>query len=255
MHIGGIHPIYLRMLKTEHDHSPEGIAARLNEGPKAHYLREWVYGGIDGVVTTFAIVAAVIGANLSPFIVLIMGLANLVGDGFSMAAGAFSATKADEDNYLRLRAIEEMHIEKYPEGEMEETRQLFAAKGFHGEELEHMVDVISRDKDTWIEFMLAEEYGVSKPIYTPLKAGLNTFLAFILCGAMPLLPYLFDMNDAPYWTLAASALTFFAIGSIKSLWSVHSFWREGLETMFIGLAAAGFAFAIGYGLQDFVPAP
>lgn len=245
------------MLDVEHCHTPEAIAARLNAGPKAHYLKEWVYGGIDGVVTTFAIVAAVIGANLSPFIVVILGLANLVGDGFSMAAGAYSGCKAEEDNYKRLRAMELSHIEKFPEGEREETRQIFAGKGFEGQELEVAVDMISRDTDTWVEFMLAEEFGVSRPIYTPLKAGINTFLAFIVCGAMPLLPYflgLIVLVPAPHWwALGLSGVTFFVIGSVKSLWSVHTWWGEGIVTSIIGLSAAGLAFGIGYGLQSFVP--
>ena len=240
------------MLK-DHSHSPEAIAERLSAGPRAHYLREWVYGGIDGVVTTFAIIAAVIGADLSPLIVIILGLANLVGDGFSMAAGAFSSTKADVDNYIRLRKMEASHIKKHPEGEREETRQIFASKGFEGEELEQMIDMISKDHDIWIEFMLAEEYGLSKPIYTPFKAGLNTFLAFILCGSAPLIPYLLNLPSTPWWALGFSALTFFLIGSIKSLWSVHLWWREGFETLIIGLTAAGLAYGIGYVLQGWIP--
>ncbi len=135
------------MLK-DHDHSPEAIAARLNEGPKALYLREWVYGGIDGVVTTFAIVAGVVGAGLSANIVLILGLANLLADGFSMAAGSYSATKADKDNYKRLRNREVQHIRDHYDGEIEETRQIFAAKGFEGEELDTMVKSISKDHNT-----------------------------------------------------------------------------------------------------------
>jgi len=241
------------MLNTNHDHTPEAIAARLNEGPKALYMKEWVYGGIDGVVTTFAIVAAVIGANLSPLIVLIMGLANLVGDGFSMAASAFSSAKAEHDNYHRLRNIEIQHIKKFPDGEREETRQIFAAKGFEGEELETMVNMISKDKDTWIEFMLAEEFGVSKPIHTPFRAGLNTFIAFLICGAMPLVPYVFGIKYAPYWALALSGITFFIIGSVKSLWSIKGWFVEGLITTAIGLCAAALTFAIGYALQDFIP--
>lgn len=241
------------MIHQEHSHAPEAIAERLSAGPKVHYLREWVYGGIDGVVTTFAVVAAVIGANLSPWIVLIMGLANLVGDGFSMAASSYSGAKAEEDNYIRLRATEARHVKIHPEGEREETRQIFAAKGFEGEELEHMVDMISRDKDVWIEFMLAEEYGVSKPVNTPFKIGLNTFGAFLVCGSMPLIPFIFNFPNTPYWALGFAAVTFFLIGSIKSLWSVHHWWREGLETTAIGLTAAGLAFVIGYGLQGFIP--
>lgn len=237
------------MIKAEHCHTPEAIADRINAGPQAQYLKEWVYGGIDGVVTTFAIVAAVIGAELSATIVLIMGLANLVGDGFSMAASAFSATKAENDKYERLRQIEESHIEKYPDGEMEETRQIFAAKGFNGEDLDSVVEAVVKDKDVWIDFMMAEEYGVAKPIYTPFKAGANTFWAFLICGAMPLIPYVIPVGAQAWISLVLAGITFFVIGSIKSLWSIKRWYWEGLETLAIGMTAAGLAFAIGHGLK------
>ncbi len=235
------------------DHSVEAIAQRLGKGPQAYYLKEWVYGGIDGVVTTFAVVAGVVGAGLSPMIVLILGLANLVGDGFSMAAGSYSGAKADEDNYERLREIEISHIEKYPEGEREEIRQIYTAKGLKGDDLEKMVEMICQDEELWLDVMLSEEYGVSKPVHTAIKAGLHTFIAFILCGAMPLLSYVLSFPAAAYWSLGLSGLTFFIIGSIKSRWSVKHWWREGSETFVIGMIAASMAFLIGYALKGLVP--
>lgn len=234
----------------DHDHCPKSIAARLEHGPQASYLKEWVYGGIDGVVTTFAIVTGSIGASLSPHIVLILGLANLIADGFSMAASAYSATKAESDNYDRLIMREERHIREFREGELEETRQILSGKGFEGDDLETMVHVISKNKDNWIEWMMAEEYGMSKPIHTPFQSGWHTFLAFAACGSAPLIPYWFTFPFAPWLALLFSAMTFFAIGSLKSFWSIKSWWREGLETLFIGLIAAGLSYAIGYSLQS-----
>ena len=239
------------MLK-DHEHDTQAIQQRLDEGPKAEYLKEWVYGGIDGVVTTFAIIAGVAGAALSPTIILILGFANLIADGFSMAAGAYSATKADKDNYDRLRAREETHITKFYDGEIEETRQILIRKGFEGEELEQMVETISKDKDTWIDWMMSEEYGMSLPLNTPMGAGLNTFAAFVVCGFMPVLPFVVGMPSSLYWALAFSGITFFMIGSLKSLWSVKSFWREGIETLAIGMTAAFIAYAIGYGLKAYI---
>ncbi len=122
------------------------LFARLRAKPPVYYLKEWVYGGVDGVVTTFAIAAGVVGTSLSPTIVLILGVANLIGDGFSMAAGCYSATKTDNDNYDRLYEVEEAHIEKYPEGEHEEIRQIYAAKGFKGDDLEMVVKTITSDR-------------------------------------------------------------------------------------------------------------
>ena len=87
----------------EHDHSPQAIRARLAKGTRPNYLRDWVYGGIDGAVTTFAIVAGVAGAQLSTKIVVILGMANLLADGFSMAASNYSGTKTEVDDLERLR--------------------------------------------------------------------------------------------------------------------------------------------------------
>ena len=103
----------------EHEHTVEAIGERLAAGPRHNYLRDWIYGGIDGSVTTFAVVTGVVGAQLSPVVIVIMGFANLVGDGFSMAASNFLGTKSEHDDMLRLAAIEHRHIEVAPEGERE----------------------------------------------------------------------------------------------------------------------------------------
>ena len=92
--------------ELEHSHTKEEIRARLARDPGISYLRDWIYGGIDGVVTTFAVVASVVGADLSSKVVLILGLANLVADGFAMAAGNYSGTQAERDDYNRLLAVE-----------------------------------------------------------------------------------------------------------------------------------------------------
>lgn len=237
-------------LQEPHSHEPDDIRHRLEKGPKESYLQEWVYGGIDGVVTTFAIVAGVSGASLSAVIIMILGLANLIGDGFSMAAGAYSAARTEVDNYERLRKIEDRQIDKDPEGEREEIRQIYNAKGFEGDDLENIVDTICADRENWIEIMMQEEYGLSSIQKSPFKTGAHTFAAFVLCGTMPLLPFLLKLPHAFGWALALSTLTFFAIGSFKSRWSVYRWWSQGLETMFVGLIAAGLSYIIGYGLKN-----
>src|SRR5881394_4443903 len=113
----------------EHDHSVEAIQQRLSAGPRHNYLRDWIYGGIDGSVTTFAVVTGVVGAHLSPAVIVIMGFANLVGDGFSMAASNFLGTKSEHDDVNRIEAVERRHIEVAPEGEREEVRQNLCREG------------------------------------------------------------------------------------------------------------------------------
>ena len=106
----------------EHSHHPRAIRERLEEGPKSSYLSDWVYGGIDGAITTFAIVAGVVGAELSTRVILILGAANIIADGFSMAASNYSGTKAELDDYRRHRDYEERQVERIPESERLEIR-------------------------------------------------------------------------------------------------------------------------------------
>jgi len=238
----------------EHGHHPDEIAERLADGPRARYLRDWVYGGIDGAVTTFAIVAGVVGAGLSNRVILILGAANLLADGFSMAAGNYTGTKAELDDYDRLRRMEERHIDAEPDGEREEVRQLFAAKGFQGRDLERAVAVITSSRRHWIEMMLAEEHGLPLVSRSPVVAGVSTFAAFVLCGLVPLLPFVVGLQASLDLSAALTGLVFFMIGSLKSRWAMASWWRSGLETTVIGLTAAGVAYLVGYGLKGLIPA-
>ena len=240
------------MTQLEHDHTVDGISRRLAAEHKPNYLRDWIYGGIDGAVTTFAIVAGVVGANLSSSVIIVLGLANLLADGFSMAAGNYSGTKAEADDVSRIREIERRHIALAPEGEREEVRQIYQAKGLSGEALEASVAAITADEDRWINTMLVEEYGLSPTTRSPVKSAVSTFLAFLVCGAVPLMPFILPVEDGFVWATVLTAAVFFAIGSAKSRWSLAPWWRSGLETAGIGLLAAGVAYAIGYLLKGLV---
>ena len=228
----------------EHSHSREAIAQRIGS-VKHNYVRDWIYGGVDGAVTTFAVVSGVAGAELSSSIVLILGFANLAADGFSMAASNFLGTRAEIDDQKRLAAIEYKHIEEEPEGEREEIRQIYREKGFEGEELEKAVELITSDKDRWVQTMLVEEYGLPAEVRSPWLAAGSTFSAFIICGLVPLVPYLIGWDSSFLVACILTGITFFLIGSFKSVWSTHSWLRSGIETLFIGALAAGLAYGIG----------
>ncbi len=231
----------------EHSHTQQAIHDRLAHGPRSSYLRDWIYGGIDGTVTTLAVVAGVVGANLSVSTLLILGLANLFADGFAMAASNYTGTKSEHDDYDRVLGIERKHIALAPEGEREEIRQIFAAKGFSGRDLERVVDVITSDPALWTKTMATEEYGLSPTLRSPKLAALCTFAAFIICGCVPLLSYLFP--SGLYVCLVATGSTFFGVGAVKSRWSTTSWLRSGLEVFLIGMTAAALAFAVGFGFR------
>ena len=238
-------------MELEHEHTAEAIAHRIASA-NHNYIRDFIYGGIDGAVTTFAVVSGVSGAELPTSIVLILGFANLAADGFSMAASNYLGTRAEQDDYRRLEKIEYRHIEVAPEGEREEVRQIYREKGFQGEELEKAVELITSDKDRWVKTMLTEEYGLPSEIRSPWTAAFATFAAFFVCGLVPLLPFLFGARSSFLMSCVMTGITFFLIGSFKSRWSTSSWLRSGLETLLVGALAAGLAYGAGVLLKGLV---
>lgn len=239
-------------------HTREAIRKRLEEGAKHSYLRDLVYGAVDGAVTTFAVVSGAAGANLSSGIVVIMGLANLAGDGFSMAVGNFLGTRAEEGLRSAARKREEFHIEAIPEGEREEIRQIFASKGFRGKELEKIVGTITSDKKQWIDTMLKEELGMALENPSPWKAAFFTFAAFILVGFLPLVSFLFQFafpyaNGNPFFASALlTGLAFFVVGAFKGRFIGEPWPLAGLGTLLMGGSAAALAFGVGLLLRNLV---
>lgn len=229
----------------DHGHSQQEISERVGSPSGRGVLRDLVYGAIDGSVTTFAIVAGVAGAGLSPFVIVALGIANVLADGFSMAAGNYSGSKAEQDNIRRVRAIEERHIARYPEGERREVREILARKGLSGDVLDGATDAIVADKENWIGLMLEGEYGLGGIDPKPLRAALATFIAFLVAGMIPLLPFLFGVPEAFKVSAVMTMCVFFAIGAFKSRWSLAPWWRSGLETFMIGGVAALIAYGVG----------
>jgi len=238
------------MDKMEHDHSAEAIRERLAHGPVHNYLRDWIYGGIDGAVTTFAVVSGVAGARLAPWIILVLGFANLLADGFSMAASNFLGTKAEQDDLHRLELIENRHIELAPEGEREEVRQIFQSKGFAGQDLERIVQLVTSDRKRWVRTMLTEEYGLPREIRSSWIAAMSTFTAFLICGLVPLVPFLFKVSHAFEVSIIMTGTVFLVIGSAKSRWSTASWWRSGFTTLLVGAIAAALAYSAGVFLKS-----
>jgi vacuolar iron transporter family protein len=236
------------------EHSVEAIRKRLEDGASQNYLGDFIYGAIDGAVTTLAVVAGVAGAGLSSRIVIILGVANLVADGFSMAAANFLGTRAENQRCARHRKFEELEIKLHPDGEREEIRQIFAAKGLEGETLEEVVRVITADTERWLDVMMTEEHGVSGPERSGLRAGWATFVAFVLVGAIPLISYVstalgFTIPNQFAVSVAFTGVAFFAVGAVKGRIVDQRWWLSGIETFAIGAVAAGFAYLVGVALQ------
>lgn len=233
-----------------HGHSVNEIRARLSTEKSPSISKDLVYGGIDGVITTFAIVAGVEGASLDHRVALILGLANLLSDGFSMASSDFLAIKTEIQESKLLKDFENNQIERDPEGEKEEIRQIFYNKGFKGELLENITNCICSNKEQWVQTMLREEYGINEVGLGPSKSAFVTFFSFITFGSIPLMPFLFT-SEIFIPGAMASVLAFFFIGSLKSRWTSESPIISGIKTASLGLIAAMISYGIGKILGSF----
>ncbi|MEK6705345.1 MAG: VIT1/CCC1 transporter family protein [Bdellovibrionota bacterium] len=231
--------------KLEHHHTAADIQNRLGTLHSQSYVRDLVYGGVDGAVTTFAVVSGVIGANLPPKVIIILGMANLIADGFSMAASNYLGTTTESGLRKYYEAIEQKHINIFPDGEREEIKQIFLNKGIHGETLDQVVNAVTSNRETWINTMLTDEYGLPAEPKKPWLAALSTYASFIICGFIPIFPFLIEPNKAFIPAAILTGGVFFAIGSLKARWSVHTWWLSGLNTLLIGGMAATIAFVIG----------
>ncbi len=230
-------------------HTQDAIAERIASAAQHSYLGDFVLGAVDGAVTTFAIVAGAAGAGLSSGVALVLGLANVLADGLSMAAGNYLKARSDEQTLERFREMEERHIDEIPDGEREEIRQIFAAKGFDGEILKEIVNVITQDRKQWVDTMLTEEWGLPLETPRPLYSAIATMSAFVVAGMVPLVPLFFYLGSGakqPFAiTSALTAATFFGIGAVRGRVTERNAWLAGLETLFIGGIAASVAYAVG----------
>src|SRR6185503_5705238 len=239
--------------KLEIEHHPHAIRDRLTERHRPRYLGDAVLGGIDCCVTTFAVVAGAVGGGLPPSVVIILGFANLIADGFSMGVSNYLGTKSELQEIDEIRRRERLHIEEVPHGEREEIRQIFASKGFEGEVLDKIVEVITSNHDLWIETMLREEHGFGAGLRKPIAAGFATFLAFLVVGLIPLLPFLLPGLTGSQQFRASAVITglaFAGIGVVKGFVVKHAIIRSGLETLLVGSIAASLAYLVGAWLRN-----
>lgn len=221
------------------------------------FIHDIVYGGNDGIITTFAVVAGTVGADMPAYVIIILGLSNLLADGVSMASGAFLSLKSEMDQYHKLEEEESREIDLYPEEEKREVREAFEAKGLKGKMLEQMTDIVTSNRKLWLETMMREEHGMLRESSDrPLVHGVVTFLAFIVFGAIPLVPYLFSIFPDARFTVAvtSTAIALTLLGVTRSIVTRRRIILGTLEILAVGCFSSAVAYGIGALLKGFVGA-
>ncbi len=219
------------------------------------YIKEIVYGANDGIITTFAVVAGVAGADLSPSVIIFLGAANLLADSFSMAVSDYLGSKSESDFAKKELAAEEQEIKDTPKEEMHEMKKLLTEHGYDDNDAKALCGLMFKNKDFFTDLMMHEELDISVHSRGVLARGaLATFLSFVIAGLIPIAPFLFfrGVGDIFIYSIGATGVALFGVGALRTL-ITKKFWLfSGLEVLAVGGCAAGLAYSIGSVLKQII---
>lgn len=230
------------MKKTFKEHQAER-----HEGISRSNIRDFILGFQDGLVNTLGLVLGVATAVQSSKIVLISGLVTTFAESVSMAAVAYTSTKAAKEFYESQLEKEKKEIEEIPQMEMQEIRDIYYKKGFKGKQLESIVKKITSDKKLWLETMMREELKLFPDDYEkPVKSSFVVGLSAVIGSLIPIIPFfLVDVKSGMIAALALSIIALFVVGSIKAKITIGNWKRSGLEMAIVGTVAALVGYFVG----------
>jgi len=227
-------------------------------------LKPLIFGGLDGILTSFAIVAGAVGGAVGPKVVLILGFSNIFADALAMGVGEFLSSKAESEWILSERKREMWEMENYPEGEIQEMIDIYEEKGMTREDAKAVITTMAKYKDFFVNIMMAEELELNVPPddykTESFKDGIIMFCSFAFFGALPLLGYVIIPTTFPnlddfflfYTACTVTGIVLFIMGCIKSIFSASKWYISGLETFLLGGACATVAYTIGQAVDSII---
>jgi len=227
-------PVRTRLHTEEHTH--EGVS-----------VRDVILGVSDGLTVPFALAAGLSGAVESNFIVFLAGVAEMLAGGIAMGLGGYLSEKSHAEIYRKELAREQYEVQRVPEQEKREVRDIWKSRGYDGEELEQLVEAIIKDRRRWVDFMMREELGMIEPaVGAALKTSLTIGVSYVAGALVPLFPFILPLTipQALLMSSATTLTTLFLVGIFKARYTGGLWWRSGLETLLIGAAAAGAAYVL-----------
>uniref|UniRef100_A0A7S3XV86 Uncharacterized protein n=1 Tax=Heterosigma akashiwo TaxID=2829 RepID=A0A7S3XV86_HETAK len=239
-----------------HDSTSAAGQHRENHKGGGEYVKAMIFGGLDGILTSFAIVAGAVGGGLAWQSVLILGFSNILADALSMGVGEYLSSKAHNEYVLSEKKREEWELRNHKEGEIKEMIDIYVERGMGQADATQVVNTMAKYEAFFVNVMMAEELGLQVPDEDEdetLKEGLVMFLSFACFGALPLLGYVIfpsvlgvDNESTLFWTAVATTLTvLFVMGAVKSYFGTKSWYASGAETLALGGACALVAYEVG----------
>jgi VIT1/CCC1 family predicted Fe2+/Mn2+ transporter len=211
-------------------------------------LRAAVLGANDGLCSNLSLVMGVAGAAIDSRGTLVAGLAGLLAGAFSMALGEWILVTSSRELARREIRIEAGELEEDPEGEGDELKLIYEAKGLAPSDADAMVKQLLADRSRALDALTREELGINPEELggSAWEAAAFSLVLFALGAAVPVLPFLVVRAGAAVESsVVLSALALFGTGAAITVFTGVSAWRSGMRQLLMGLAAAGVTFGIG----------
>lgn len=220
-------------------------------------LKAIVFGGLDGILTSFAIIAGAVGANLGPVAMLALGVSNVLADAVSMGAGEWLSSRSYTNFVRKEMEREQWELDNFPEGEVLEMIQLYEDRGMSREDAEVVITRMAKYKDFFVNVMMTEELSLPVPgdddAAENLKSGFVMFLSFAAFGLLPVLVYAIipalvpGLEEHALFSMACviTGAALFGLGAFKAQFHDKRYVVSGIETLVLGGVCAGIAFTVG----------
>ena len=217
-------------------------------GRGGSWVADAIYGVNDGLGAVFGIVSGVAGAtNNQQHFILISGLAGMIASSLSMGAGAYLAVKSEGEVYEAEIAREKAEIEENPEEEIEEMSLFYQLQGFSPEESQKMAERLAEQPEQMVQAMAQSELGLSEHRFpNPWKSSASAAISTAIGAFIPIIPFFFMRGIAAVIAaFAVSIVAHFAVGALKSLITIRSWWASGLEMTLVGVIEAAVTYSLG----------
>jgi vacuolar iron transporter family protein len=217
-------------------------------GRGGSWVADAIYGVNDGLGAVFGIVSGVAGAtNNQQHYVLISGLAGMLASSLSMGAGAYLAAKSEAEVYEAEIAREKVEVEENPEEEIEEMSLFYQLQGFNQEESQRMAERLAEQPDQMVQAMAQQELGLSEHHFpNHWKSATSAAVSTAVGAFIPIIPFFFMSGlEAVIASFAISIAAHFAVGAVKSLITIRSWWASGFEMTLVGVIEAVVTYSLG----------
>jgi predicted membrane protein (TIGR00267 family) len=228
------------------DHQAAMRAAHIEPHAKGSRIRDFILGWQDGLVNVLGVILGVAVATESTTIVIIAAIAAAFAESISMAAVAYTSFTAEREYYQAEVAREKREMEKMPNVERSEVREIYRKLGFGGVMLDRIVKHVTSNKKRWLNVMMEQELKLFPSRTSPVNIAAVVGISAIIGSFIPVIPFLlFPVKTAIWTALFISTVVLFFVGMYKAKTTVGNPVKSGLELAFIGMLAAIAGYVVG----------